>query len=233
MGAHTSRLYGVPQWSALVTFQKQTHFSMNELKNLHNMFMELAAKTPNKHLLSRSEFEEAVSSVFVLKDTEKRKEFLDLLFKEFDVNGDGLINFKEYISGLSVFGRGTFKERAMLSFHIFDIQGNDVITQEEMIAVLTSVSRSVQLANSEDRTTLPKEVEAEIRAYVAETFRKYDKSNTGVLSFEEYYEAVVNQPELIDFCQHQIQNSPLPEHTAAEAEAEGTENHAILTSGPV
>jgi serine/threonine-protein phosphatase 2B regulatory subunit len=102
-----------------------------------------------------------------------------------------VINFREFLIGLSVFSRrGTFEEKMRFSFRVYDVDGDGAITKDEMFAML-----SASLLQSPLNLT-----QNQIKVLIDETFREADKNGDGVISFEEYREMVMAHPNIaLDF----------------------------------
>ena len=61
---------------------------------------------------------------------------MDRIFNAFDKRSDGVIQTDEWISGLSVFLRGTLEEQTAFSFFVFDLNSDGFISKEEIHALL-------------------------------------------------------------------------------------------------
>ena len=62
-----------------------------------------------------------------------------LLFKTFDADGNGVVDFAELASGLSILCGGSRDDKVAAAFELFDANGDGVITKEEMATYLASV----------------------------------------------------------------------------------------------
>lgn len=93
---------------AINSMSKVVHFSRDELMALQKQFGKLAHGSENAHTVNRAQFHEALEIVGL---HEKDKEILDRLFTLFDESGDGQVNFKEFVVGVSTVLRGTIEEK--------------------------------------------------------------------------------------------------------------------------
>jgi len=159
----------------------QTHFGAEEIEALYRHFLSLASTNADDGQIDRKEFEQAIGLNESL--------FVDRLFSLFDENSDGFINFQEFICGLSILCiRGTFDEKMMFSFRIYDFDGDGKISNEE----LTSMLKTSLTENGVHFTR------AQIELIIRSTFEEADVNRDGFIDFEEYKAIVNKHPSILD-----------------------------------
>ena len=120
----------------LAELKEQTNFTVEELQE---WYKEFSSSWP-KGALTVDEFKKAYSTFFPLGDA---SEFAKHVFRVFDQNDDGKLDFREFVCGFSLVLRGRIEDKLKFSFEIYDINGNGYISREEMSEVL-SVSQFMQ-----------------------------------------------------------------------------------------
>lgn len=140
--------------------------------------------------IDRAGFEKALKLV---KIQETDQQILTRLFTLFDHSGDGQINFKEFIVGVSAIVRGTLEEKLTFSFYLFDMDNSGCISPVEMKQVLDSMNNTVSYFGDEKLT------DEAVDKMVAEIFEEHDVNKDGELNFVEYMNAVAAHPTLVSF----------------------------------
>ena len=60
------------------------------------------------------------------------QEYARNVFRAFDVDGDGSINFREYVTSLSTVMRGDVDEKLHWAFSVYDVDGNGWVTRDDV-----------------------------------------------------------------------------------------------------
>jgi len=165
--------------------ENRTHFRLMELKKLHEEF---ATRMNADGKLSRDQLSEALGLQGQLD-----MDFLQRLYVAFDTDNCGKVNFREFVSALSVLSRGEIAEKAAFAFDLFDSDHDGAISQEELRACLKAMNTA--LGGLEQGAA---QTEEDLEVMIKETFEA-DNNHDGVLSLEEFIHAVQQHPRLLDF----------------------------------
>merc|ERR1712150_122361 len=116
--------------------------------------------------------------------------FAQHMFRRFDLNGDGWIDFKEFLTILSITSRGEAKEKLKWAFHLYDVNNDGYVTINEMIEILKCIRQT-----GSNISTNQEQISIEERT--AMIFKKMDTNMDGRLSINEFVEGILNNPGLL------------------------------------
>lgn len=178
----------VPDWWSLDEIRKLT--KLDQLKS-EDVFEALAEAADESGRLNKQAFIQCFEQfVYDLSsrpvDMDRLRIIIDRLFGVFDRDGNGLLDFSELASGLSVLCGGTRDEKVKSAFALYDYNGDGFITQDEMAAYLTSVFRILFETSRETRDRLGVSAEELGRITAEQAFLDADTNKDGKLSFEEF-----------------------------------------------
>ncbi|XP_074864430.1 lysophosphatidylcholine acyltransferase 2 [Carettochelys insculpta] len=144
------------------------------------------------------------------------------LFLLFDRNGDGTIDFREYVIGLSVLcNPANTEETIQMAFKLFDIDDDGNITEEQFACILQS---ALGVPNLD----------------VSKLFKEIDTDNSGKVTYNEFKDFAFKHPEYaklfttyleLQRCQAQTSdeedNPQTPENTYSQSKTSVSEKTPI------
>ncbi|KWU41915.1 EF-hand [Rhodotorula sp. JG-1b] len=168
----------------LADLQKNTYFDKKELQQWYKGFV----KDCPSGQLNQEEFARIYKQFFPFGNP---KAFAEHVFKVFDKNGNGTIDFREFIAALSITSRGKLDEKLQWAFQLYDINNDGLITYDEMLKIVQSIydmtGEMVKLPPDEDT--------AEKR--VNKIFALMDLNHDHQLTFEEFKEGSKKDPTIV------------------------------------
>ncbi|KAK3095230.1 hypothetical protein FSP39_011905 [Pinctada imbricata] len=111
---------------------RNTKFSKKELQIMYRGFKQ---ECPSG-IVNEETFKEIYAQFFPQGDSSA---YAHYVFNTFDHDRNGCINFEEFVMGLSVLSRGSFQERLQWAFSLYDINGDGLITKEEMLDIVSAI----------------------------------------------------------------------------------------------
>jgi serine/threonine-protein phosphatase 2B regulatory subunit len=155
---------------ASLQMEMDTNFNAEEIKRLEKRFKKL--DLDNSGMLSVEEF----MSIPELQQNPLVQRVIDI----FDDDGNGEVDFKEFIQGVSQLSvKGDKSSKLKLAFRIYDIDNDGYISNGELFQVLKMMVGS----NLKD---------TQLQQIVDKTILFADKDGTGKINFEEFCEVVGN-----------------------------------------
>lgn len=133
--------------------------------------------------MNKKEFKTMMSKALPKKDASKMEKHV---FRVYDTNADGFIDFVEFMVVYYVMADGTPEEVLLKIFRIFDINSDGVISKKELTRLVKDMYGMIQ---SDSPDTASKEMIAK------SAFAEMDKDVDGRITTEEFISACLNQEE--------------------------------------
>ncbi|KAK7160374.1 hypothetical protein R3I93_008121 [Phoxinus phoxinus] len=113
-------------------------------------------------------------------------EYAEQIFRTLDNNGDGVVDFREYVTAISMLIEGTTVEKLRWSFKLYDKDKDGAITRSEMLEIMQAVYKMSVAAS----LTKPNPLSAE--ECTNRIFVRLDKDNNAIISQDEFIEGALN-----------------------------------------
>ncbi|KAJ8317244.1 hypothetical protein KUTeg_005148 [Tegillarca granosa] len=105
-------------------------------KEKHHDIDDLEMQECPTGIVNEETFKEIYAQFFPQGDSSL---YAHYVFNTFDHDRNGSINFEEFVMGLSVLSRGTLQERLQWAFSLYDINGDGLITKDEMLDIVSAI----------------------------------------------------------------------------------------------
>jgi len=118
------------------------------------------------------------------------EQFCDHVFRTFDMDKNGYIDFNEFLLAVSVTSAGTPEEKLRWAFRMCDVDGNGVIDLQEMTKIVQAIRHMLGM---ETPSTKPEDSSQE---QVKVIFKKMDENGDGMITQEEFIQGCMQDEEL-------------------------------------
>ncbi|CAF0984032.1 unnamed protein product [Adineta steineri] len=150
----------------------QTGLTAEEILQWHEKFFE---DNPDGRL-DRTEFRK-LFRLFRQEPSERLEDISDHIFRAFDVDGNGSVEFGEFLLGFAICSRGDLRSRLDYAFECYDLDSNGYITEDEIGPVLQGMYTLLGIKHVED---YPPDVVAK------DLMKKLDLSRDGRVTKDEF-----------------------------------------------
>ena len=176
----------------LETLRIDTEFTDDELKEWYRWYRGILLDMPNGRM-DVDEFKKIYNRMFPSGVDDK---YAEHVFRSFDKNKDGHIDFREFVIAISITSRGTLDQKLQWAFKVYDIDEDGYIDRKEMLEIVKAIlkmSRHNSLSNnlsvSEDIATPEERVD--------DIIKQLDINMDGKLSEKEFIDGSKNNPDIV------------------------------------
>ncbi|XP_029441132.1 visinin-like [Rhinatrema bivittatum] len=181
----------------LEDLKMHTHYSEEELFKWYESFKK---QCPNGKITQR-DFEKIYTNFFPNSDP---KAYARHVFRSFDTNDDGTLDFREYIIALHLTSSGKTSLKLEWAFSLFDVDRNGEVSKNEVLEIITAIFKMIPLQEQkqlpEDENTPQKRAD-KLWAY----FKKDDKEN---IAEGEFIQGVLQHDEIMRLIQYDPKKQP-------------------------
>merc|ERR1712134_107267 len=118
-------------------------------------------------------------------------EFCDHVFRTFDSDKNGFIDFKEFLLAIDVTSSGAPEEKLNWAFSMYDVDGNGWIDLPEMTKIVKSIYKMSGLKRRQQEMESPEERAEAI-------FKKMDHNSDGKVTRDEFVGTCLEDAKLIE-----------------------------------
>ncbi|ESR52562.1 hypothetical protein CICLE_v10023612mg [Citrus x clementina] len=173
----------IPGYEDPIILASETHFTVNEVEALYDLFKKLSSSIIDDGLIHKEEFQLAL-----LRNSSKQNLFADRIFDLFDVKRNGVIEFGEFVRSLSIFHPSAPEaEKITFAFRLYDLRGTGYIAREELKEMVVSLLSESELALSDDV----------VESIVDKTMMEADIKGDGKIDLEEWTEFAGRNPTIL------------------------------------
>lgn len=180
MGSSKSKL-NLPE-EDLEFLRKHTNFDEKEIKRWYKDFQK---DCPNGQL-SSTQFVGNYKKLF--PEGTNADEFCSHIFRTFDKDNDGTVDFKEFLLAINVTSTGSAEEKLKWAFKMYDIDGDGAIEEPEMINIVQACYQVMQ--------TGPIELSESPEERARTIFKRMDANSDGHVTEAEFVAGCLHDEEL-------------------------------------
>ena len=172
----------------LRVFASSTNFTHEQIQLIYQHFIRISAARKDDGVVDYDEF---------LQLTRKEDNLLSRsIFDSIDSNSDKVINFKEFVTFLSVFKSGWPEEKKQYAFKIFCDEDGKTISKKRM----TALTKEILVGNANESYFVLDD--QEVKELLDSTFCSYADEN--VITFDEFSKMVDNNPFFLKWLEIEI-----------------------------
>lgn len=164
----------------LADLEGSTAFTAEEIREYYRNFIKDCPS--GRMTMSLDDLISAYSKIFPDGDAAK---FAQHIFNQFDTDHSGRIDFREFLSALSIQLKGTLEERLEWAFNLYDLDGTGYIERNELVDIAKTMHTQRGHLLELDEKATPQQ----IADYI---MQRADSNHDNKLSKEEFIQATLS-----------------------------------------
>ncbi|XP_055013382.1 recoverin-like isoform X2 [Boleophthalmus pectinirostris] len=169
-----------------------TKFSETEIVQWYENFQK---QCPSGRI-SKSDFQAIYTKFFPESDANT---YAQHVFRSFDENDDGTLDFREYIIALHMTSTGKTNRKLEWAFSLFDVDKNGYITKNEVKEICVAIFKMIP---KEEVDSLPEDENTPDKR-ADKLWKIFNKPDEGELAEGEFIQGVMNDDEALRLIQYQ------------------------------
>ena len=155
-----------------------SHETNLEINRLNLIFNKLC-----HNQLTREYFRDFLSTIFDVNDETIIERFLTLIGQ-----GDKTFSLKQFLFAMNLFLYASYDEQIKFIFRIYDVSADGNLQREELFTLL---KKDLPMVNDKE------DADMILHEFITLIFKKFDKDQDGLISFDDYYRTCQENPTLI------------------------------------
>ncbi|XP_012695170.1 recoverin a [Clupea harengus] len=168
-----------------------TKYSESELVTWYQTFLK---ECPSGRI-TKEQFEGIYASFFPDADS---TDYARHVFRSFDTNADGTLDFKEYIVALHLTSSGKTTRKLEWAFSLYDVDGNGTISKNEIQDIVTAI---FNMTPSEDQKHLPDD-ESTPEKRTNKIWNYFGKDESDKIKEGEFIQGVMDNVDILRLMQY-------------------------------
>lgn len=161
------------------------------IEDVQGIYEDFRKASGKRGKLSKKNFRKVYKQAFGDRVTE----FADAVFHSFDIDGNGKVDFEEFLVGLSLSDsvnndRQSRIRKLRWAFNVYDKDRSGTIDKKEMVSIVKAVFHISAIPE-----TLPNETP---ESFAEKLFDSVDENSDGEITFDEFVKAAEEDETLIE-----------------------------------